>query len=112
MKKLLIVVDMQNDFITGSLGSPQAQKILPFVQAKIAAYQQRGGKILFTRDTHHADYLATQEGKYLPVPHCIEGTDGHSISAVLDTSGCEVFDKPTFGSLELARQVAAGHMTR
>ncbi|HHV09674.1 MAG TPA: cysteine hydrolase [Clostridiales bacterium] len=108
MKKLLIVVDMQNDFITGALGSPQAQRIVPAVKAKIEQYKQNGGKVLFTLDTHHDDYLTTQEGKYLPVAHCIEGTDGHLIADGLDTDGCEVLSKPTFGSLELAKQVAAG----
>ncbi|MCL2337832.1 MAG: cysteine hydrolase [Firmicutes bacterium] len=108
MKKLLIVVDMQNDFITGSLGSAQAQRILPHVQAKIAAYKQNGHQILFTRDTHDDNYLMTQEGKYLPVVHCVAGAEGHLIAAELDTGDCEVFDKPTFGSLDLARQVAAG----
>jgi len=107
MKKLLIVVDMQNDFITGALGSPQAQAILSNVKAKIEHYKQNGGKVLFTRDTHYDNYLKTQEGKYLPVAHCIEGTEGHLISGGLDTGGCAVFDKPTFGSLELAKQAAA-----
>jgi len=108
MKKLLIVVDMQNDFITGALGSPQAQAILSNVHAKVAHYRQNGDKILFTRDTHYENYLETQEGKYLPVAHCIEGTQGHLISDGLDTGGCVIFDKPTFGSLELAKEVAAG----
>ena len=108
MKKLLIVIDMQNDFITGSLGSPGAQSILPHVKAKIAQYKSSGGSIIFTRDTHYENYLQTQEGKYLPVPHCIAGTDGHSISGELDTQGCEIFDKPNFGSLLLAQSVAAG----
>jgi len=108
MKRLLIVVDMQNDFITGALGSLQAEKIVPNVKAKIKEYKQSGGSIVFTRDTHHDNYLSTQEGKYLPVIHCIEGTAGHMIAKGLDVEGCEVFDKPTFGSLELAMQVKAG----
>jgi len=106
MKKLLIVIDMQNDFITGSLGSPQAEQILPKVKAKIEAFKQNGGKVIFTRDTHNDGYLTTQEGRYLPVPHCISGTEGHLIAGGLDTDGCEVFDKPNFGSLELAEQAA------
>ena len=106
MKKMLIVVDMQNDFITGSLGSPQAQMILPNVKAKIEHYRQNGDKILFTRDTHYDNYLTTQEGKCLPVVHCIKGTEGHLIAEGLDTGGCEIFDKPTFGSLELAKNLA------
>ena len=108
MKKLLIVIDMQNDFITGTLGSPQAQAILPSVKAKIEMYKQDGSRVIFTRDTHHDDYLSTQEGKFLPVVHCIEGTEGHLIAGELDTAGCELFDKPTFGSLELAKRVAEG----
>ena len=108
MENLLIVVDMQNDFITGSLGSLQAQGILPNVKAKIAEYKQKGGKIIFTRDTHHENYLTTQEGHYLPVVHCIEGTDGHLIADGLDSNGCQIIDKPNFGSLELAELVAEG----
>ena len=108
MKKLLIVVDMQNDFITGSLGSMSAQRIVPAVKAKIEAYRQNGDAVLFTRDTHTENYLATQEGKYLPVVHCLEGTEGHFIADELDMKGCAVFDKPNFGSIELAKQVAGG----
>ena len=108
MEKLLIVIDMQTDFITGSLGSPQAQAILSNVKAKIERHRQNGGKILFTRDTHHDNYLTTQEGKRLPVAHCIEGTEGHLIADGLDADGCDVFDKPTFGSLELAVFAAKG----
>ena len=108
MKRILIVIDMQNDFITGALGSPQAQAILPNVKAKIEQYKLNGDRVVFTRDTHHDNYLSTQEGKYLPVVHCIEGTDGHSISSELDIGNCCIFDKPTFGSLELAKQVAKG----
>ena len=107
MTKLLVVVDMQNDFITGALGSAQAEQILPNVKAKIEIFKQNGGKVLFTRDTHYENYLTTQEGKYLPVPHCIEGTEGHAIIGGLNTDDCEMFDKTTFGSLELAKQVAA-----
>ena len=108
MKKLLIVVDMQNDFITGSLGSSQAQRILPLVKAKIEDYKRNGVKIIFTRDTHYDNYLMTQEGQYLPVVHCIEGTGGYLIADSLDTDGCEVFNKPNFGSLELAKLAADG----
>ena len=109
MEKLLIVVDMQNDFITGTLGSPQAQAILPKVKAKIEDYMQNRGKILFTRDTHHDNYLATQEGRHLPTVHCIEGTEGHLIANELGADSFEVFDKPTFGSLELAEMAAKGN---
>ena len=109
MKKLLIVVDMQNDFVTGALGSPRAQAILPAVSAKIEEYRKSGDEIIFTRDTHGENYMETQEGKYLPVPHCIEGTKGHAIADRLDAGGCGIFDKPNFGSLELAETVAAGN---
>ena len=106
MAKLLIVVDMQNDFITGSLGSPQAERILPNVKAKIEKYKHNGDKVIFTRDTHYDDYLVTQEGKYLPVVHCVHGTQGHLTASELNTDGCEVFDKTSFGSLALAKQIA------
>lgn len=106
MSKLLIVVDMQNDFITGTLGSSQAQNIVPQVKRKIEVYRQRGDKIIFTRDTHYDNYPETQEGEYLPIVHCIKGTEGHEIEAGLKTEGCEVFDKTSFGSLLLAKQLA------
>jgi len=107
MRRLLIVVDMQNDFISGSLGTPQAQRILPDVKAKTDEYRRNGDKILFTRDTHRDNYLETQEGKCLPVIHCIEGTNGHMIAGELNAGDCEIFDKHAFGSLELAERVAA-----
>jgi nicotinamidase-related amidase len=106
MQKLLIVVDMQNDFVTGSLGSLQAEKIVPKVKTKIEEYKKSGNRVIFTRDTHTDDYLHTQEGKILPVVHCIKGTEGHRIIDALDTNGCEVFDKPTFGSIGLAEMLA------
>lgn len=109
MPKLLIVVDMQNDFITGSLGSPQAERIVPGVQEKIAVYKQNGDNVVFTRDTHGDDYPETQEGRMLPVKHCVAGTDGHAITDKLDTNGCEIFDKPNFGSIALAELAAAGN---
>lgn len=107
MKKLLIVVDMQKDFVTGTLGSPQAERIVPAVKAKVGEYKRRGDRVIFTRDTHTENYLDTQEGRRLPVIHCVAGTEGHEIIDELDTEGCEIFDKPTFGSLELAGFVAA-----
>ena len=76
MKKLLIVVDMQKDFIDGALGTAEAQRILPAVKERIAGFRAEGGEVVFTRDTHGADYLSTKEGRHLPVPHCIEGTPG------------------------------------
>lgn len=106
MKKILIVVDMQNDFITGTLGSPQAQGIVLNVKKKIELYKENGDQIIFTRDTHYDDYLTTQEGQYLPVLHCIAGTKGHEIEVGLHTEGCEIFDKTSFGSLILAKKLS------
>jgi len=108
MKKLLIVIDMQNDFITGALGSRQAEDILPDVIKKVEQYKWNGDAVLYTRDTHHDNYLSTQEGRLLPVVHCVEGTHGHLLADGLDTEGSEVFDKPSFGSLELVERVASG----
>ena len=99
----LIVVDMQNDFIDGALGTPEALAIVPKVAEKIKDF---GGKVIFTRDTHGEDYLDTQEGRLLPVKHCIKGTDGWQIRAELEALGAEdVIDKPAFGSPELAMQL-------
>ena len=107
MKKLLIVIDMQNDFIYGSLGTGEARAVLPYVKAKIEEYRKAGQEIVFTRDTHDSHYLETQEGKNLPVPHCIRGTDGWQIVKGLHLDE-PVFDKPTFGSSKLADFVKAG----
>lgn len=96
--KYLVVVDMQNDFIDGALGSEEAVKIVPNVKAKIEGFE---GRIIYTRDTHQEDYLETQEGANLPVKHCIEGTDGWQIKDCLTTEDMVVFDKVTFGSVEL-----------
>ncbi len=99
MKEFLIVVDMQVDFIDGSLGSAEAAAILPAVAEKIKAF---GGTTIFTRDTHFDDYLQTQEGQNLPVPHCIQGTAGHEIHPSLShLVGDLVCDKLTFGAKEL-----------
>ena len=95
--KTLIVVDMQNDFIDGSLGTEEAQAIVPNVKKKIQEYKNRGDEIIFTRDTHQSDYLDTPEGKKLPVVHCIEGTKGWQIADGLEVEGCTYIDKPTFG---------------
>lgn len=104
--KVLCVIDMQNDFIDGALGTKEAEAIVDKVKEKIALYRKNGDRIIFTRDTHTEDYLDTAEGKRLPVPHCIKGSDGWQISPKLDTEGCEIIDKPTFGSYELAERVA------
>lgn len=97
MKKTLIVVDMQNDFIDMALGSKEAVAILPAVKAKIQQYVKNGDEIIFTRDTHGENYLDTPEGKKLPVPHCIKGTKGWEIAPGLYVDGCKIIDKPNFG---------------
>lgn len=97
MKRTLIVIDMQNDFIDGALGTPEAQAIVPKVKEKIGEYAKRGDEIIYTRDTHQSNYLDTPEGKKLPVPHCIEGTDGWQVADGLMTEGSEVINKPSFG---------------
>lgn len=105
MKKLLVVVDMQNDFVTGSLGSEQAVAILPNVITKIKSARENGVRVVFTRDTHFENYPNTQEGEKLPVLHCVKNTRGWEIVDGLFQEGELVFDKPTFGSLELAEFV-------
>ena len=97
MKKTLIVVDMQNDFIDMALGTKEAVAIVPKVKAKIQQYDERGDEIIFTRDTHRENYLETSEGKKLPVPHCIHGTRGWEITDGLYVEGCKIIDKPNFG---------------
>ena len=97
MSKILIVVDMQNDFIDGTLGSKEAQAIVPNVKKKIQEYHDRGDEIVFTRDTHHEDYLRTSEGKKLPIVHCIENTHGWEIADGLEVENCMYVDKRTFG---------------
>ncbi|MBQ8001309.1 MAG: cysteine hydrolase [Ruminococcus sp.] len=95
--KTLIVIDMQNDFVTGALGSKEAVAILPNVKKKIEEYISAGHEVIFTRDTHGEGYLDTNEGKHLPVPHCIKDTDGWQVVPELDREDCEHIDKPTFG---------------
>ena len=97
MKKTLIVVDMQNDFIDMALGTPEAVAIVPKVRQKIQTYVQNGDTVIFTRDTHGEDYLQTPEGKRLPVKHCIRGTKGWEIADGLYVDGCKIIDKPNFG---------------
>lgn len=97
MKKTLIVVDMQKDFIDGALGTKEAVAIVENVRKKIAKYQANGDEIIFTRDTHQPNYLETNEGKHLPVEHCIEGTEGWQIGEGLEVEGAIYIDKPSFG---------------
>lgn len=98
--KYLIVVDMQVDFITGALGSKDAEAIVPNVLEKVRNFD---GKVIFTRDTHFDNYMDTQEGEKLPVPHCIKDTDGWQICDELQPFAETVIDKITFGSVELPR---------
>ena len=105
--KILCVIDMQNDFIDGALGSNEAQAIVGNVVAKIENYRKNGDIVIFTRDTHYDSYMSTQEGRNLPVPHCIKDSDGWQISQRLQVGDCAVIDKPSFGSLELADYIAA-----
>lgn len=105
--KILVVIDMQNDFIDGALGTEEAVSIVPLVQEKIRRYKEDAGTVVFTRDTHGEDYLSTQEGKKLPVVHCIKNTHGWEISKKLSSDGCLIFDKPTFGSIKLAHYLSS-----
>ncbi len=95
--KTLIVVDMQKDFIDGALGTKEAVAIVENVKKKIREYYENGYQIIFTRDTHFDNYLQTNEGRHLPVEHCIKGTDGWQIAEGLEVPGAIYVDKPTFG---------------
>ena len=102
--KILVVVDMQNDFIDGALGTPEAVQIVPYVKKRIQSFD---GKVLFTRDTHFADYLDTQEGRNLSVKHCIKDTSGWQIHPELEALRItEPIDKLTFGSADLPKILA------
>ena len=103
-KKFLIVVDMQKDFIDGSLGTGKAQAIVPAVCARIRECKEAGYTLIATLDTHEENYLETREGKHLPVPHCIKNTEGWRIRPeVMDALGKDALlvEKPTFGSVRL-----------
>lgn len=100
--EVLVVVDMQNDFITGSLGTKEAQAIVPVVREMIERFE---GPVFFTRDTHQVDYLLTQEGQKLPVLHCLEGSEGWEIESTLPLEDAVIFNKPTFGSTKLAQEL-------
>ena len=128
--KILVVVDMQNDFIDGALGTPEAVEIVPAVVKKIKEFD---GLVVLTRDTHQENYMQTQEGSNLPVPHCIEGTDGWQINvevmeaadqqaetlsesyaddddAVMVTIDPSIFNKPTFGCVELGEALLRANL--
>lgn len=107
MKNVLVVVDMQKDFIDGALGTKEAVAIVDNVAGTIKSF---GGEVVFTKDTHGENYMETQEGKNLPVPHCIKGTDGWQFDKkleVIKTDAMKVFEKPAFGSVELAEYLKA-----
>ena len=101
MQDVLVVVDMQKDFIDGALGTAEAVAIVPAVVERVKSFK---GPVLFTRDTHGEDYMDTQEGRRLPVPHCIRGTEGWRIRPELEALRTRpAIDKPSFGSTELPR---------
>ena len=106
MRKLLVVVDMQKDFVDGALGTKEAVAIVPAVIEKIKSYDKKD--IFVTRDTHQSDYMETQEGHNLPVVHCVEGTPGweldKEVAAVVE--GATFVNKPTFGSVKLAEMIS------
>ena len=108
MRKLLIVIDMQNDFIDGSLGTPEAQAIVLSVSERVKAAVQDGEKLIFTQDTHPKNYLQTAEGKKLPVEHCIKPSHGWALTSSLIpyAKDAVVLEKPTFGATGLPQQVA------
>ena len=97
MKKTLIVIDMQKDFIDGALGTKEAEAIVDRVKDKIDSYKEAGHEIIFTRDTHGPEYLNTNEGKYLPVEHCLKGSEGWKIPEKLCVENARIIDKPSFG---------------
>lgn len=115
--KALIVVDMQNDFIDGALGSPEAQAVVPHVVAKMQEMAGTETFLFYTQDTHHEDYLNTQEGKFLPIPHCIENTDGWLINKEIFNVGRDflfannqydvpIATKESFGNVFFGRAMA------
>jgi nicotinamidase-related amidase len=115
MKNILIVVDMQNDFVCGRLGTAEAEAIVPAVVSKIRQYASRGDLVIFTKDTHGEDYLSTPEGKKLPIRHCIIDTGGYSLHSdierecsEIDRKNRKVLHKPTFGTLEWGQYITDG----
>ena len=107
MRKLLIVIDMQNDFIDAALGTKEAVSIVDAVKEKIRSYPAED--VIATMDTHGENYMDTQEGKYLPVPHCIRGTEGWKIRPDIEEllKGAKIYEKPTFGSVKMAADLKA-----
>lgn len=110
--KVLVVVDMQNDFIDGALGTKEAVAIVPYVIEKIKTFNETGNTVFYTRDTHEDNYMDTQEGKNLPVPHCIKSTSGWELHPDIDALRMQsieykdrTIDKPAFGSLKLGEKL-------
>ncbi|AEP36753.1 cysteine hydrolase family protein [Taylorella asinigenitalis] len=103
MRKLLIVVDFQKDFVDGALGFEGAENLVGIIESKILDYEKNGYDILFTLDTHGPNYLQTMEGKYLPIPHVIKGTEGHEIFGRIQEYSHRhpCIEKGTFGSAKL-----------
>ena len=111
MKKILVVVDYQVDFVNGALGFEGAQLLDEKICKRIEEYRAAGDEVVFTLDTHTEAYLNTQEGKNLPVVHCVKGTQGHALygnTAKALKDGDKIFEKPVFGSWELAEYLRAG----
>ena len=106
MNRYLFVIDYQNDFVDGALGFPGAEKLDERIAAKVRQYGK--GHVLFTRDTHFENYMDTREGKNLPVPHCIKGTEGWKIHPQITEAlgDALLVEKPTFGSVKLPQIVA------
>ena len=110
MIDMLIVVDMQRDFVSGALGSAEARAIVPAVAARIRRACDEGTQVDFTLDTHESDYMETREGQFLPVPHCIRGSEGWALEPEIAKEckrGMISFEKPTFGSTALMHHIAA-----
>lgn len=112
MSRLLVVVDMQKDFVDGALGTREASAIVPHVVEKIKTYKEAGQEVVFTLDTHFSDYMDTMEGKKLPVIHCVKGTPGWELVDELKDFEGKRFEKVTFGSRELADYVVNGSYER
>ncbi len=106
--KFLVVIDMQNDFLSGALGNPDTLAVVPNMVERVKSAMAEGREILYTLDTHSENYMDTQEGANLPVPHCIKGTEGHKLVAelaqLIDES--KAVEKVTFGSQELPKRIA------
>ena len=114
MRELLVVVDMQTDFVDGGLGTKEAQNIVENVVSKVKSAKECGKDIIFTMDTHQENYSETQEGKKLPIAHCIKGSKGWEIIPKLQklTQDCMILEKPSFGSTQLAHIAARGQYER